>query len=101
MGSSIGRWCLTALGAVTLAVLLLLYTPPGLAWIGQLAGPLSGGTVRVDGLGGFFPNRLHAARVEISDSEGVWLQIDQPSLTWSARTSVRRPANRRRSAAAP
>src|SRR5436190_8102876 len=84
MGASIRRWCLTVLGAVTLVVLLLLYTPFGLAWLGQLAGPLSGGTARVDGLGGFFPNRLHAARVEISDSQGVWLRIEQPSLAWSA-----------------
>jgi translocation and assembly module TamB len=72
------------LGAFVLAVVLLLYTPFGLAWLGQLAGPLSGGTVRVDGLGGFFPNRLHAARVEISDVKGAWLRIDQPSLRWSA-----------------
>jgi translocation and assembly module TamB len=84
MGASIRRWSLTALGVVALAVLLVLYTPPGLAWVGRLAGSLSGGTVRVDGLGGFFPNRLHAARVEVSDSMGVWLRIDQASLDWSA-----------------
>jgi translocation and assembly module TamB len=84
MGASIRRWSLIALGVVTLAVLLALYTPPGLAWIGRLANPVSGGTVRVDGLGGFFPNRLHAARVEIADSTGVWLRIDQASLAWSA-----------------
>jgi translocation and assembly module TamB len=65
-------------------VLLLFYTPPGLAWMGRLAGSLSDGTVRVDGLGGFFPNRLHAARVEISDSQGVWLRIEEASLSWSA-----------------
>ncbi|HWU56465.1 MAG TPA: hypothetical protein VN175_13240, partial [Rhizomicrobium sp.] len=89
MSSSIRRWCLATLGAVALAVVLLLYTPPGLAWLGQLAGPLSDGAVRVEGLGGFFPNRLHAARAEISDSQGVWLRIDQPSLTWSALALLR------------
>jgi translocation and assembly module TamB len=88
MAMSIRRWSLAALGAVILALLLVLYTPPGLAWMGRLAGPLSGGTVRVEGLGGFFPNRLHAARVEISDSQGVWLRIDQVSLAWSALAMV-------------
>ena len=50
MSFGIRRWSLTALGALILAVLLLFYTPPGLAWMGRLAGSLSGGTVRVDGL---------------------------------------------------
>lgn len=88
MGANIRRWSLAALGAVTLALLLALYTPPGLAWMGRLASPLSGGAVQVEGLGGFFPNRLHAARVEISDSKGMWLRIDQASLAWSALAMV-------------
>jgi len=84
MGANLRRWLLLALGAATLIVLALLYTPPGLDWMGRLAGPLSGGAVKVEGLGGFFPNRLHAARLEIADDKGVWLRIDQASLRWSA-----------------
>ncbi len=78
------RWCLGAIGLALLALLALLYTPPGLRLAGRLAGPLSGGQVRVEGLGGFFPNHLHAARLEVADSDGVWLRIEQASLSWSA-----------------
>ncbi|HEX4637841.1 MAG TPA: translocation/assembly module TamB domain-containing protein [Rhizomicrobium sp.] len=84
MGRRIGQGLLVALGTILLALLLLLYTPPGLAWMGRLAGPLSGGTVRVEGLAGMFPNRLRAERVEVADRQGVWLRIDQASLRWSA-----------------
>ena len=84
MGWRIRHWLAAALGVIILALAAVLYTPPGLAWIARLAGPLSGGTVRVEGLGGFFPNHLHAARLEIADDKGVWLQIEQASLDWSA-----------------
>ena len=84
MVANLRRWPLVALCAVILIILALLYTPPGLDWIGRLAGPLSGHAVKVEGLGGFFPNRLHAARLEIADDKGVWLRIEQVSLRWSA-----------------
>ena len=42
----VARCCLAAAGLL-LALLLLLYTPPGLRLVGRLAGPLSGGQVRV------------------------------------------------------
>jgi len=80
-----GRWIAAAPGAVLLlAVLLLLYTPPGLALAGRMARPLSGGLVTVEGLGGFFPNRLHAEKLEVADSAGVWLRVERASLRWSA-----------------
>ena len=84
MGMRVGRWIMGVLGAILLAALLILYTPPGLEWAGRLAAPLSGGAVRVEGLGGTFPNDLHAASVEVSDRQGVWLKIQQVSLRWSA-----------------
>ncbi|HKB95510.1 MAG TPA: translocation/assembly module TamB domain-containing protein, partial [Rhizomicrobium sp.] len=87
-GSRIGKWIAGGLGALVLLVALLLYTPPGLNLVGRMVSPLSGGAVRVDGLGGFFPNRLHAARLEIADSGGIWLQIEQASLRWSALSFV-------------
>jgi len=87
-GSRIGKWVAGGLGALVLLVALLLYTPPGLTLVGRMVSPLSGGAVRVERLGGFFPNRLHAARLTIADSGGVWLQIEQPSLRWSALSFV-------------
>jgi translocation and assembly module TamB len=81
---TIGKWIGAATGAVVLLLALLLYTPPGLALVARLVSPLSGGTVRVQGLGGLFPNRLHVDKLEIADDGGVWLTIDQASLRWSA-----------------
>ena len=71
-------------GTLVLGLLLLLYTPPGLALLGRLAAPLTDGQVRVEELGGFFPNHLHVARLEIADQKGTWLQIERASLDWSA-----------------
>ncbi len=84
MRRAILLWSLGAGGALLLAVLLLLYTPPGLRLVGRLAEPLSGGQVRVEGLGGFFPNHLRVVRLEVADSQGVWLRVEQASLDWSA-----------------
>ena len=84
MRRRIAIWAGTVLGAMVLALLALFYTPPGLALTGRMAGALSGGTLRVEGLGGFFPNRLHAERVEIADAGGVWLRIDGAAIDWSA-----------------
>ena len=63
------RWGLAAVGGLLLLLLLLLWTPPGLALVGRLVRPLSGGAVTVEGLSGFFPDRLHAKAVTISDAQ--------------------------------
>jgi len=81
---TIVKWSGVALGAVVLILLLLFYTPPGLTLVGRLVGSLSGGTVRVTGLSGFFPNHLRVVRLEVGDAEGVWLSIDNAVLDWSA-----------------
>jgi len=84
MRGAILRWSLWAGGALIMALLLLLYTPPGLRLAGRLVGPLSGGQVHVEGLGGFFPGRLHADKIAVADKEGVWLRIDGAAIRWSA-----------------
>lgn len=84
MRARIAYWVLSVAGTVVLGLLLLLYTPPGLTLVGRMASPLTGGQVRVTGLGGFFPNHLHAVRLQIADQKGVWLEIEQASLDWSA-----------------
>jgi translocation and assembly module TamB len=78
------KWIGALLGALMLAALALFYTSPGLSLVARLVTSLSGGTVRLVELGGFFPNRLHVAQIEISDSQGVWLRAEQVSLRWSA-----------------
>ncbi len=77
-------WSLGVAGILVLGLLFFLYTPPGLSMVGRLAAPLTGGQVRVAGLGGFFPGRLHAARVELADGKGIWLRVDDARLEWSA-----------------
>ncbi len=87
-----GRKILIAMAAAAAALLLLLgllfYTPPGLSLVARLVCVLSGGTVRITGLGGFFPNHLTAARVTVADSRGVWLAAEDIRLDWSALSAV-------------
>ena len=84
MRKHIAGWSLGVSGILVLGLRLLLYTPPGLALVGRLAAPLTGGQIRVEELGGFFPNHLHVARLEVADQKGVWLEVEQASLDWSA-----------------
>ncbi|HEY1876630.1 MAG TPA: hypothetical protein VGG66_04135, partial [Rhizomicrobium sp.] len=92
MRRRIAVWSLGLFGTLALALLLLFYTPPGLLLVGRLTGQFSGGQVQVEGLGGFFPNRLHAQRLDISDSSGTWLRAENISLTWSALAMLRNHA---------
>ena len=65
----------------TLALLFaLLQTPPAKR---LLASTISGTDLRVSGLDGFIPTDLHVARIELLDSQGVWLRIDDAALRWS------------------
>jgi translocation and assembly module TamB len=89
MSARAARWSLCLAGAFVMTLILLLYTPPGLALAGRLAAPLTGGRIRIEQMGGFFPNHLHAARLEIADQTGVWLQIESVSLDWSALAMLR------------
>ena len=84
----IGKWIAGVGGALLLLLLLLLYTPPGLGLVARLVGSFSGGTVRIEGLGGFLPNHITADRIEIADTQGTWLKIEQVSLRWSALAAI-------------
>jgi len=81
---TIAKWIAAGLGAVVLALLLIFYTAPGLTLVGRMAASLSGGTVRVTGLSGSFPDHLRVVRLEVADARGVWLSIDNVALDWSA-----------------
>ncbi|HVW73647.1 MAG TPA: translocation/assembly module TamB domain-containing protein [Rhizomicrobium sp.] len=89
MQTRIAYWAFGVAGAIVLSLLLLLYTPPGLVLVGGLVSPLTGGEVQVTGLGGFFPNHLHVARLQIADRKGTWLSVEMASLDWSALAMLR------------
>ncbi|MBN9587603.1 MAG: translocation/assembly module TamB domain-containing protein [Alphaproteobacteria bacterium] len=86
------RKILVGMGAVAATLLLLLgllfYTPPGLSLVARLVTPLSGGKVRITGIGGFFPDHITAARLEVADKQGMWLSADDISLDWSALSAL-------------
>lgn len=56
---------------------------PGRRMIETLVASLTGGTVRIDGLAGRFPDALHLARLRVADGSGVYLTINDISLDWS------------------
>ncbi|MEJ2387327.1 MAG: hypothetical protein P8Y27_08485 [Chromatiaceae bacterium] len=68
---------------VIAAVLVGANVQPGRDLIERMVPKLTGGDVRLQGLGGFFPSALSAARVELLDREGTWLVVDRFVLDWS------------------
>ena len=69
-------------GVVALLALLVVFlqTPPGQR---TLAGLVSGRSLQVSGISGFFPTDLHVAEVELVDQEGPWLRVENVRLRWS------------------
>ncbi|HJU15110.1 MAG TPA: hypothetical protein VJ770_01460, partial [Stellaceae bacterium] len=75
-----------AILAPVLAVAVLwagINTAPGRRLIERLAPRLTGGEVRIAGLGGRLPADIRAARVEIRDANGTWMRIDDLTIAWS------------------
>lgn len=73
-----------ALTALLLAVLLALgNTEGGRRFIESSTARLSGGTVRLQGLAGRFPDQLRLAQLRLGDPQGVWLEVDDLQLRWS------------------
>lgn len=101
------------IGAIALAVLIaiplvllavILYganTGAGRALIARETASLSGGQVRISGLGGRFPQAIRLGHAELADKGGVYATIDGLVLDWSPRrllageVSVERLAARR------
>lgn len=69
-------------GLVALLVLLfvVLQTPAAQR---MLAGLVSGKSLQVTGLSGFVPTDLHVERVQLLDSQGSWLTVENARLRWS------------------
>ncbi len=72
---------LIGLPALLVATLLLAAnTEPGRHFIARQIGPLSGGLVQVEGLGGRLPFAPRLDRLEIRDAAGLWLAIEKAAL---------------------
>lgn len=80
----IAPWLAGALCLLALLLLGLMRTVPGHRAVEWLVATTTGGEVIIAGLGGPLPNRLHAARIDLRDEEGVWLRVENVALDWSA-----------------
>ena len=92
----IALWVLAILVGVPIALVLLvvagLNTGPGRTEAAALVGRLTGGTVRLSGLSGRFPDRLRLAHLELRDTGGAWMEADDVALTWSPTALLHRQA---------
>lgn len=83
----IAAW--TGVGLLTLLLLLVALiliipnTESGRAFISREISKLSQGEVRLTGIHGSFPAALDLDRVELRDSQGLWLWANHISLRWS------------------
>jgi translocation and assembly module TamB len=68
---------------LVVAVLVAGNTDPGRAMIERMTLRLTGGMVKLSGLGGSFPTRLTLRELELTDRQGVWLTADGIALAWS------------------
>jgi translocation and assembly module TamB len=83
----ISAWVLGSLAAllvlVTVTVLVVGNTDGGRGLIERLTYRLTGGNVKLTGLGGTFPADLTLDRLELIDRGGVWLTAEHIALRWS------------------
>ncbi len=78
--------------ALVVAALALANTGPGRRLIETQADSLSGGMVALRGLSGRFPDALRLAHLEVHDTKGTWLTLDNVALDWSPLALIGRTA---------
>ncbi len=83
------KWPALILGALMLLVVTVgigVYiagnTPAGRSLIERLTYRLSGGYVKLTGLGGTFPAHVTLDRLDLIDAHGIWLTAEHVMLTW-------------------
>ncbi len=84
----LGFAALTAL--IVAGVFVGLNTGAGRALVERMTPRLTGGTVRIEGLAGRFPNALRAQRILLVDGGGTWLEVDGAALDWAPTAVVQR-----------
>ena len=73
-------------------VLIAANVDPGRRLIESEIASLSGGTVRLDGLSGRFPDALRVGQIQVSDAKGLYLTISGLILDWSPLQLIHRDA---------
>jgi len=85
--TKISAWIAGALAGLLILLVAVLYvagnTAPGRSMIERVTERLTGGLVKLSGLGGSFPARLTLDKLELTDREGVWLTAEHIALAWS------------------
>ncbi|MBO0712179.1 MAG: hypothetical protein J2P47_12970, partial [Acetobacteraceae bacterium] len=77
---------LIAIPLIALAIVMIgANTGRGRALIEREIASLSGGELRISGLGGHFPQALRLAHAELADKDGVYATIDGLVFDWSPR----------------
>ena len=71
------------LAVLIVGVLLAGNTEAGRGLIERTTYVVTGGMVKLTGLGGSFPTSLTLEHLEIKDGQGVWLSAEAIALTWS------------------
>ncbi len=91
------KWASVVVGTVLLLVivavggiLLAANTDSGRGYLARTVASLTGGTVQVAGLSGAFPAAPRIATIEVADSAGVWLRIENLELDWTLSTLLSR-----------
>jgi translocation and assembly module TamB len=83
----ISAWTAGALAALAVLLVAVLFvggnTQAGRSMIERVTLKLTGGMVKLSGLGGSFPAHLTLERLELIDREGVWLTGERIAVSWS------------------
>jgi translocation and assembly module TamB len=83
----VSAWVAGSLAALlvllVVGVLVAGNTNAGRSMIEKITFKVTGGMVKLVGLGGSFPSDLTLAHLELSDAQGVWLTADRIALRWS------------------
>ena len=77
---------------VVAAILAALNTDPGRRLAETQIAAITGNTVIPTGLGGRFPDRLRLAHIELHDTLGAYLRLDDVTLDWSPAALLHRQA---------
>ena len=65
------------------AVVIVGNTDAGRTMIANVTARLTGGNVRLTGLGGSFPSHLTLEKLQLRDDRGVWLTAEHIALSWT------------------
>ncbi|WP_408742339.1 translocation/assembly module TamB domain-containing protein [Acetobacter musti] len=92
-GAGIAAASVAGLAVLTVGIVLVgANTNPGRHFLERQTASLTGNTVLITGLKGRFPDALHVGRIELRDTKGVWLTIENLEFDWSPLRMIGRTA---------